>query len=170
MTATTPAHFHFTERVQVQSSERVSVSWTSNVSVTLVMSTCSSLDASAPSLWGQCTGGANFTETGSSGSVATTAPVGGYLWVVLLEPTNPGANLSAAVSVTTPFTTEALGTLGLGGVVVVVAVLLRRGKKVRPPPETPPDEPPAAPEKGPSTAVVTPPTSPGESSVEEPLD
>ncbi|MGI0129885.1 MAG: hypothetical protein ACREEC_07025, partial [Thermoplasmata archaeon] len=114
--ATTPAHFHVTERVPVESSQPVTATWSSSSSVTLVIRTCSSINLSAPQ-WAQCTGGSNLTETGSSGSASTSVPVGGYLWVVLLVPAGAG-NLSATVSVTTTLSTEALGLFGLGALVI----------------------------------------------------
>jgi hypothetical protein len=164
ITPTTPAHFHITERVPIQSSQPVTLSWSSNTSVNLVLLTCSSINTSAPE-WMQCAGGSNLTETGSSGSATTNVPVGGYLWVVVLGPSTE----SASVHVTTTLSTEAIGLFGLGALVVIVGLLLRRGKKPVAAAEVP-ETPPAAPtgvEVQPSPAA--PPPTPAESPGEAPL-
>jgi hypothetical protein len=154
VTATTPAHFHVTERVQVLASQPVSVSWSSNTSVTLVLRTCSSINLSA-NTWGQCTGGSNLTETGTSGSVATNVPVGGYLWAVVLPTGGAGTNRSASVSVATGLPTEALGLWGLGGLIVIVGLLLRGRKKPVSAVEPSPAAAPATPDAE-QTAVAGP--------------
>jgi hypothetical protein len=176
VTTTAPAHFHYTERVPVLSSAPVAIGWSSNTSVTLVLRTCSSINLTASPIWSQCTGGANLTETGTSGSVSTTVPVGGYVWAVLLAPSGGGANLAASVHVTTPYTTEAVGLWALGAIIVIAGILLRHRKKPVAPAEPPPTAAGAeipVPEPTTTEAPVTGPPAPSipeESPGEEPLD
>jgi hypothetical protein len=164
ITPTTPAHFHITERVPIQSSQPVTLSWSSNTSVNLIVLTCSSINTSAPE-WMQCTGGSNLTETGSSGSATTNVPVGGYLWVVVLG----SSTESASVHVTTTLSTEAIGLFGLGAIVVIVGLLLRRGKKPVAAAEAPETSPPAPARAEVQPSPAAPPPTPAESPGEAPL-
>ena len=174
VTETTPATFHVGEEVPILQ-EPISASWTSATSVTIVARTCSSLDSSASSIWGQCTGGSNQTVTGKSGSFSPSVPIGGYLWVVLV-PTGIGpANASASVGISTSLPSGALGLWGLGGIIVIAGVLLHRRKRAVPPEEGPPAAALQTPETEPNVMEAVAPTGSlegpdEENPADEPLD
>ena len=129
VTAAMPVNFHISSRVPVLPSEPVSVSWSSADAVTVVLRTCSSIDANASAIWGQCTGGSNVTRTGASGFVWTTVPLGAYLWVAVFLPGGATSNVSASVALTTTSPSGALGLWAFGGLVVILGALLVRRKK-----------------------------------------
>ena len=130
VSVTTPQNWFIRERFSMLADDSATAKWSSNSSVTLIVRTCSSIDASASSIWGQCTGGSNVTVVGSSGTVTRSVPVRGYLWIVVQAPVGSTVNQSATVSVTSTYQEAAIGLFGLGGVIVVVGVLLRGRKRM----------------------------------------
>jgi hypothetical protein len=167
----TPAHFHVTEHVQLQSTQAVSASWSASASVSVVILTCSSINLNASSIWQQCTGGSNHTETGSSGSVSIGVPVGGYLWIGIVAGGSAGTNPSASVYVTTTLSDEAIGLWGLGALVAIIGLLLRRGKpRTAPAPVVGEASPATTPEPEPVADVPSTPPNAPEIPTEEPLN
>lgn len=167
VTAASPGHFHISQHVPVVPSEPVSLSWSSSTPVTVAILSCSSINLNASSIWAECTGGSNQTQTGTSGTVSTTVPSsGGYLWVGLITTAGSGASPTVSASIKTPIPSGALALWVVGALIVVVGVLLR-GRKRRapsagvpapaageapaevpsgaPPPAAPPPRPPSAP-------------------------
>ncbi|MGC2358961.1 MAG: hypothetical protein WA691_01465 [Thermoplasmata archaeon] len=133
VSANSPATFHLGFRVPVLPSEPVAASWTSSASVTIVLRTCASINSSATTIWGQCTGGSNVTMTGTSGSTTTSIPPGGYLWVALVGPAAPGANHTASLALSTSSPSGALGLWAFGGLLVALGALFlyRKRKRIR---------------------------------------
>ena len=155
ITPTSPIAFHISQHVAVVPNEPVVLSWSSSAPVTVAIQTCSSINSNAPSIWSQCTGGSNQTQTGTSGSWSTSLPAGGgYLWIGIITTAGSGTSPTVSTSVKTSVPTGALGLWVIGALIVVAGVLLRRRKVPVPSPETPV---PSGVEGGPVTPREIPP-------------
>ncbi len=154
ITASSPSHYHISERVPVLPSEPVSLSWSSNVSTTVILLTCSSIYLNASSVWAQCTGGSNQSETGTSGSWSLSVPTGGqYLWFGVIAGSGALSNPAVTVSIKTAVPTGALGLWIIGALIVLVGLFLRGRKK---PASIPSGTSGVAPEPSPSAAPSAP--------------